>query len=81
MTRWVAEWRSLAPLSRAGLLILLLGALADSVAHLGGGAAPASFTPGQHAAHLVILIGMLCILLGIVLNVIWPPRRQPGRTK
>ncbi len=83
MTRWLAEWRSLAPLSRFGALLLVLGLAADTVTHvnagIGGGAL--GFTPAQHGAHLVILIGMVGVLIGIILNAISPPRQRPSLRK
>ncbi len=78
MTWWLAEWRSLAPLTRFGVLLLVVGAGLDVVVHVRAGSfgAPTGFTPAQHSAHLVILIGMLCTLIGVVLNAIWPSRPQ-----
>ena len=78
MTRWLAEWRSLAPLSRFGVLVLVVGAGLDAAVHVRAGSfgAPIGFTPAQHSAHLVILIGMLCTLIGVVLNAVWPSRPQ-----
>ncbi len=83
MTRWLAEWRSLAPLSRFGVLVLVLGVAADTVTHLnaGSGGGAIGFTPAQHSAHLVILIGMVCVLIGIILNAIWPARQRPPLRK
>lgn len=83
MTWWLAEWRSLAPLSRFGVLVLVVGAALDTVVHVSAGSPGGSvgFTPAQHSAHLVILIGMLCTLLGIVLNAIWPGRLQESLNK
>lgn len=83
MTWWLTEWRSLAPLSRLGLLVLVVGAALDTGVHVRTGSPGGSmgFTPAEHSAHLVILIGMLCTLLGIVLNAIWPGRPQESLNK
>jgi hypothetical protein len=81
MTWGLAEWRSLAPLSRFGVLVLGVGAGLDAVVHVRAGSfgAPIGFTPAQHSAHLVILIGMLSTLIGVVLNAIWPSRPEEPR--
>ena len=83
MTRWLAEWRSLAPLSRVGVLVLVVGAAADVLAHLSAGSwdGAIGFTPAQHSAHLVVLIGMLFTLLGVVVNGIWPARPRQSLRK
>jgi hypothetical protein len=83
VTRWLAEWRSLAPLSRFGVLVIGLGVAADTVTHLsaGTGGGAIGFTPAQHAAHLVILLGMVGVLIGIILNAIWPARHRRSLRK
>ena len=83
MTRWLTEWRSLAPLTRLGIVVLVVGAALDTGVHVRTGSPGGSlgFTPAEHSAHLVILIGMLCTLLGVVLNGIWPARPRQSLRK
>jgi hypothetical protein len=65
-------------LSLLGLAVAATGLALDAVVHL----SPVShhhqlgFSPEEHGAHLVVLIGMLLILGGIVLD---GARRTPSR--
>ncbi len=55
-----AQWATIPRLARAGVVVLLAGAVTDTVAHLTGDPAVGQitgFTPPQHFAHLVILLG------------------------
>ena len=56
-------------LSRFGIAVMVLGLLFDFVEHDLAGSADASvrgFSLGEHAAHLVVLVGMVVVLAGIV---------------
>ena len=61
-----------------GLAVAIAGLMLDAVVHL----SPAphhhqlGFSPEEHGAHMVVLIGMLLILGGIVLD---GARRRAGR--
>jgi hypothetical protein len=65
------EFLSLPFLTRIGLLILVLGGLADVVAHLaaaGHAEHVHEHTASELSAHLIGFVGMVAILLGIVLD-------------
>ena len=65
------ELLSLPALARVGLLVLVLGGLADVVAHLeaaGHAAHLHEHTPSEVSAHLIGFVGMVVILLGVVLD-------------
>ncbi|MCI0345982.1 MAG: hypothetical protein L0221_11155 [Chloroflexi bacterium] len=72
---------------RIGLVVLLLGGLADLVAHFGvavGEAEPGQpaghaggHSPDEVAAHVVVFVGMVLILLGVVIDGV--KRARPGR--
>jgi hypothetical protein len=69
--RLVREVRRLPVISRTGLAVLVLGGVADLVAHIGALAATDAhhghgFTPGELAAHVVVFVGMVLILVGVV---------------
>ncbi len=64
-----AQWSVIPRLARAGVVVLLAGGVADTVAHLTGDPAVGQltgFTPPQHFAHLVILLGMMLTITGVV---------------
>lgn len=61
--------RPLPALSRLGFASIAFGLLLDLNEHVFSGhhhPAPAGFGPGEHLAHLVVLIGMVVVLAGIV---------------
>jgi hypothetical protein len=71
LERTRGELLSLPPLVHAGLVILVLGGLADVVAHLE--AAGHADQLGEHTlseltAHLIGFVGMVVILLGVVVH-------------
>ena len=57
-------------LSRVGLLIIVVGLLVDLVEHtlVGHASEPtaAGFPLSEHAAHFVVIVGMVLVLAGIV---------------
>lgn len=75
-------------LAKAGAIVIVLGLIADLVEHtlihhdhedlLG------AFPIGEHAAHLVVLVGMVLVLVGVVVDGIRSQRRfgrQEGSTR
>jgi hypothetical protein len=67
---------------KAGIGTIVFGLVLDLSEH--SFAMPAStgtgFSPGQHAAHLVILVGMVVVLAGVITDGIHAASRQ-GRQK
>jgi hypothetical protein len=64
-----APIRSLPGLSRLGFATIAFGLLLDLNEHVLAGhhhPATAGFGPGEHLAHLVVLVGMVVVLAGIV---------------
>ena len=62
-------------LVRIGMVVLVFGGFADLTAHVAAfgpadGAAnhPGSHTPDEVAAHVVVFVGMVVILLGVVVD-------------
>jgi hypothetical protein len=56
-------------LAKLGMATLVFGVVFDLSEHSfapARGAAGAGFSLGEHAAHLVVLIGMVAILLGVI---------------
>ena len=71
-------------LVRIGLVVLVLGGVADVAAHLAaagqaGHAAghSAGHTPDELAAHLQLFVGMVLILLGVVVDGVRQARLDP----
>ena len=66
--------------ARAGVGTIVFGLLLDLTEHALpiSGAAP---SPGQHLAHLVVLIGMLLVLAAIVRDGIGTSRRVDRRNR
>ena len=64
----VSGGRPVPRLAKLGAGTLVFGVIFDLSEHsFAPGAVPgASFSPGEHAAHLVVLIGMVAILLGVI---------------
>lgn len=80
--RVLRQLRALPVLTRAGLAVLVAGALMDLAAHLAI-AAPAAghgheFTPAEAVAHVVVFAGMALVLLGVVVD--GARRTRPGRS-
>jgi hypothetical protein len=67
--------RSLPGLTKAGMATIAFGFLFDLSEHSFAPPTAGSFTAGEHAAHLVVLIGMVLALAGIVADGL----RQSGR--
>jgi uncharacterized membrane protein YidH (DUF202 family) len=71
-------------LSRFGIAVMAFGLLLDFVEHdlVGptGTAAVVGFSVGEHAAHLVVLVGMVLVLAGIVRAGRGLERRHPHST-
>jgi hypothetical protein len=82
--RLASELLSLPIVVRAGLLILVLGGVADVVVHLeavdpGGHAGHAHVHTGSEVtAHLIGFVGMVIVLLGVVVDGV--RRTHPGRS-
>ncbi len=55
-------------LAKLGAATIVFGLVFDLSEHsfASASAAAAGFSPGEHAAHLVVLIGMVVILLGVI---------------
>lgn len=56
-------------LAKLGMATVVFGFVFDLSEHsfsLSASAGVAGFSPGEHAAHLVVLIGMVAILLGVI---------------
>ena len=58
--------RSLPGLTKTGMATIAFGFLFDLSEHSFAPPTAGSFTAGEHAAHLVVLIGMVLALAGIV---------------
>ena len=67
----------LPPLPKAGVVVIVLGAIVDSVAHATAPSHFVGFTPAEQAGHLTILIGMLYTLGGVILDPLIS--RRPNR--
>jgi hypothetical protein len=64
-----ATGRPLPRLARLGVATIAFGLVFDLSEHSFAAAAPVlsgGFSVGEHAAHLVVLIGMVVILLGVI---------------
>jgi hypothetical protein len=71
LERLGGQLRSLPTLVHAGLAILVLGGLADVVAHLeaaGHADHLHEHTASELSAHLIGFVGMVVILLGVVMD-------------
>jgi hypothetical protein len=56
------------PLARAGVIVIVVGTVADVIAHATAPRPYIGFTPQEQAGHLTILIGMVYTIAGIVLD-------------
>jgi len=63
--------------TRLGAVTIAFGLLFDLSEHSFAAAGPSGFTPGEHAAHLVVLIGMVLALAGIVADGVRHAGRPP----
>ena len=70
-------------ISKLGAVTIVIGLALDVVAHTLvpqlHDAVVAGFSVGEHAAHLVVLIGMVLVLGGIVRDGVRTPRRLDRR--
>lgn len=66
LRRRLSAWAQMPLSMRAGLVVIVLGTVADMAAHITARNSVGGFTLPQHAAHFVILVGMLVTLAGIV---------------
>jgi hypothetical protein len=59
-------------LAKAGAVVVVVGVLFDLVEHTLGvhvdDMVIAGFSPGEHAAHAVVLVGMVLVLAGVVVD-------------
>jgi hypothetical protein len=69
-------WKQFPPFARFGLLVLGLGAIYDTIAHLQAPTYYGSFTPAQQTGHLIALAGMVITLAAVLFDGIFPPRRS-----
>ena len=70
--------QSVPPLVKIGVATLVFGVLFDLSEHSFAAVVPATgggFSLGEHAAHLVVLIGMVAILLGVIADGVHVSRR------
>ena len=88
LERGVRELISLPVITRLGLVILVVGGLADVAAHLGAVGHTEHLhehTTSELSAHLIGFVGMVVVLLGVVLDglrrqyVVQPTPRGPRR--
>jgi hypothetical protein len=75
-------------LTKLGAAAIVVGILADAIEHFvpqhAHDAVVAGFSAGEHAAHLVALIGMVLVLVGVVTDGVASTRRlgrQEGSTR
>ena len=69
--------RTIPMASKAGLVVIGVGMLADLIAHVDAGfaRADATMTDAQLSAHLVVFLGMVLVLVGVVIDGLQPGRR------
>jgi hypothetical protein len=77
----VSGGRSVPRLAKLGAATIVFGIVFDLSEHSFASAtsAAAGFSPGEHAAHLVVLIGMVTILVGVIADGIRASGRPAGR--
>jgi hypothetical protein len=69
--------------AKAGIATIAFGLVLDASEHsfaLPAGQA-GGFSPGEHAAHLVVLIGMVVVLAGLIADGIHSASRQDRQTR
>ena len=76
----VRDHPSVPGLSKLGVLVMGFGLLDDLVEHtLVFRSSAAGFAPGEHLAHLIVVVGMALVLGGIVRDGIRMSRRPTRR--
>ena len=71
-----APVRRIPGLTKAGAATIAFGLVLDLSEHsFAAGAASTGFSLGEHAAHLVVLVGMVLGLVGVIADGV----RHPGR--
>ncbi len=75
----VAIWGQFPPLGWLGFGVIVMGTLADFVAHATHPGIQQGFTFFQQAAHFVILLGMLVTLEGVLIEAYVSSRRGKSR--
>ena len=72
--------RTVPGISKLGAVVIAFGLLADVVEHdfvsHAGDPRIGAFPPGEHVAHLIVLVGMVLVLAGIVADGIRSQRRR-----
>jgi len=72
-----SEHRPIPGLTKLGAATIAFGLVFDLSEHsFAAGTASTGFTLGEHAAHLVVLIGMILALTGVIVDGV----RHPGRS-
>jgi hypothetical protein len=74
--RWRAEWAAFPPLARTGVIVIVIGTVADVIAHTTAPSSGVRFTPPQQAGHLAILVGMIYTLAGVLFDALRSPSRS-----
>ena len=80
------DQRSIPMLSRAGTAVMIFGLLYDTVEHTLVNHATETrlgqFPVSEHAAHLVVFIGMVLVLAGVLIDGLRPqPPRKHGKER
>jgi len=67
--------------SKIGLAVMVLGIVADLIAHMDPGLdhGHGGMTGPQLSAHLVVFVGMALVLIGVVVDGVRSGRRSGGR--
>jgi hypothetical protein len=66
-----ALWRDIPRVSRIGLLVIASGLVLDTIVHVfltpaGSDVVVAGFSVPEHAAHFVVLVGMILVIGGVM---------------
>ena len=69
-----SQRRPIPGLTKLGAATIAFGVVFDLSEHSFAGAATTGFTLGEHAAHLVVLVGMVLGLVGVIVDGV----RHPG---
>ena len=72
--------RPIPRLTKVGAATIAFGLVFDLSEHSFAAATAAGMTVGEHAAHLVVLVGMILGLVGVIADGVRHPRRatRPG---
>jgi hypothetical protein len=73
--RTQAPRRRIPRLTKAGAATIAFGLVFDASEHTFAATSGPAFSPGEHAAHLVVLVGMVLGLVGVIADGV----RQTGR--